>query len=331
LSQDIRIAVDTMGGDFGPRFCVSATLKFLHDHPTISVSLFGPIERLEPLLGDSPFNKRIKIVDAKQVVEMTDKPGSAFRHKRLSSMWLALGSLARNEADACVSGGNTGTLMVMSRQLLGVIDGMDRPAICKPIPTKLGHSFVLDLGANLDCEPNQLLQFAIMGSALAKVSGCACPSVGLLNVGTEASKGSKVIQAAYSLLDQHKGIRFKGFIEGNSLYDGDVDVIVCDGFIGNVALKVSEGAASFILGTLKLEFSSSLWRKFLGLVLRSALRKSLGHFNPSKYNGAALLGLNKVVVKSHGAANEQGFYFALETARRQAEGNIPQKITQCLG
>ncbi|VUD56576.1 Phosphate acyltransferase [Thalassocella blandensis] len=319
-----------MGGDFGPRFCVPATLKFLHANPLISATLVGDKDQISPYLNDETLNNRVAVLHAEQQVDMVDKPGVALRHKRESSMWKALELLAQDGADACVSAGNTGALMAMSRHLVKTFDGLSRPAICKPIPTAKGDSYLLDLGANLNCSPRQLLQFAVMGSALARVNGCSNPAVALLNVGAETTKGNDDIQQAFALLNDAPEINFKGFIEGNKLYSGSVDVVVCDGFVGNVALKVSEGAADFILTSLREEFSKNIWRKFLGIFIRFSLKGWRDRFNPSKYNGAAFLGLKKIVVKSHGGADPFGFYQALATAVQQVEAQIPEKIQNCL-
>ncbi len=319
-----------MGGDFGPRLCVPATLKFLQYFPQYTVSMVGYRSQILPLIEHSSFKPRISIVDAQQTVDMAERPGSAYRHKRQSSMWKALELLTEGQADACISAGNTGALMAMSRHLVGTIEGMSRPAICKPMPTASGDCYLLDMGANLNCSPEQLLQFAIMGSALAKVNGCLSPKVALMNIGAETTKGNNDIRQTYNLMKEHSGIDFQGFIEGNQLYSGAVDVIVCDGFVGNVALKVSEGAASFILNSLKQEFTSSIFRKALGLINHYVLKRWRERFDPSKYNGAALLGLKKIVVKSHGGATTQGFYQALVTATQQVNAHIPAQLEKCL-
>lgn len=319
-----------MGGDFGPRFCVPASLKFIQANPLISATLVGDKGKISPYLNDESLSERISILHTEQEVDMVDKPGAALRHKRESSMWKALELLADGRADACVSAGNTGALMAMSRHLVKTFEGMSRPAICKPIPTAKGDSYLLDLGANLSCSPRQLLQFAVMGSALARVNGCENPAVALLNVGAETTKGGEGIQQAFALLSEAPELNFKGFIEGNKLYSGNVDVVVCDGFVGNVALKVSEGAADFILSSLREEFSKNIFRKLLGIFIRFSLKGWRDRFNPSKYNGAALLGLKKIVVKSHGGADPFGFYQALTTAVQQVEAQIPEKIQNCL-
>ncbi len=323
-----------MGGDEGPRLCVPAALKFLKAQNDFDIGLFGRREEIEPFLSvypdSSPDRERVKLIHCDQVVDMGEVPASAYRHKRQSSMWCALEAVSDGRAEACVSAGNTGALMAMSRHLVKTIEGMKRPAICKPIPTMIGDSYLLDLGANLDCSPEQLVQFALMGSALAQVAGCQSPSVALMNVGAETTKGNQDMKQTYALMDAHPAINFQGFVEGSQLYNGTVDVVVCDGFVGNVALKVSEGAASFILDSLRQEFTSNIWRKMLGGIIHAALKNWRARFNPSKYNGAALLGLQKVVVKSHGGANVEGFFEALITAKQQVEASIPSRLSQSL-
>ena len=319
-----------MGGDLGPRLCVPATLKFLHAQHNYDVVFVGQENLIHPLLPQSTLRDRISIIHREQVVDMAELPAAAYRHKRQSSMWTALELLAEGRVQACVSAGNTGALMAMSRHLVKTAEGVSRPAICKPIPTVHGDSYLLDLGANLECSPEQLQQFALMGSALAKVMGCDQPRVALMNVGAETTKGNADIQQAYALLEQHPELNFHGFVEGNKLYSGDVDVVVCDGFVGNVALKVSEGAASFILDSLRSEFSGNVWRRFLGALNYRALHSWRERFSPSRYNGAALLGLKKVVVKSHGGADEQGFFYALRTAQQQVDADIPNKLADAL-
>ena len=318
-----------MGGDFGPRFCVSAGIEFLRSHPQHRITFVGNESAIRPLIGKE-FTTRIEILHTNEVIEMTEAPGKALRSKRESSMWMALELLVEGRAQACVSSGNTGALMALSRHLVKPIEGIKRPAICKHIPTINGRSYLLDLGANLDCSAEQLLQFALMGSALARVEGRENPSTALLNVGSEKNKGSEEIQLAASLMTDNKNVLFAGFIEGDSLYDGDVDVIVCDGFVGNVALKVSEGVAKFIIGSLKKEIYSSLLKRFLSVFVRLALRGWWHRFNPSLYNGAALLGLKKVVVKSHGSSDVLGFRNAIEVAAAQVQSGIPDKLAHVL-
>lgn len=323
-----------MGGDIGPRLCVAAGVSFLSQHPSTSITFVGDQTEIDTCLkrqGNSVVGTgRIRIVHTTDIVDTAEKAGIALRHKRSSSMWKSLELLGNGEVDACVSGGNTGALMAMSRHLIGTFADINRPAICKLIPTAKNSSLLLDLGANLECSAAQLVQFAVMGSSLAKVGGKQHPKVALLNVGSEITKGSEAIQEAASLMRAHPAIEFGGFVEGNKLYSGDFDVIVCDGFVGNVALKVSEGVAAFILDSLRKQMASNVIRKMAAVLIKPAMKSWSEQINPSRYNGAALLGLKKVVVKSHGGADAEGFHRALETAKEQIEANIPAKIENCL-
>jgi len=323
-----------MGGDIGPRLCVPASISFITTYPQIRVTLVGDQTQIEAGL-DTCHNtpviaRRISVLHAPQVVEPGEKAGLALRHKQYSSMWKSLELVARGDADACVSGGNTGALMAMSRHIIKTFSGINRPAICKAIPTAKNFSLLLDLGANLDCSAQQLVQFAIMGSALAKVQGKNQPSVALLNVGSELTKGNETIQDAAALMREHADFKFGGFIEGNNLFDGEFDVIVCVGFVGNVALKVSEGVATFIFNSLRAQLASGFINKVTSGIVKPALAAWHRQINPSHFNGAALLGLKKVVVKSHGGADSQGFFRALETAKDQVEAAITEKIKSCL-
>ena len=334
LSQDVHLSIDAMGGDFGPRLCVPAALSFVSSYPQISITLVGDLPQIEAALetsGSVSIDKsRVAFLHAPQVVEPSEKAGSALRHKQQSSMWKSLELVSQGKANGCVSGGNTGALMAMSRRLIKTFSGINRPAICKVIPTSKNSSMLLDLGANLDCSAAQLVQFAIMGSALARAQGKSDPTVALLNVGSELTKGNDTIQDAATLMRNHRDIRFGGFIEGNNLFDGEFDVIVCDGFVGNVALKVSEGVATFIFNSLRAQLSAGLVSKIASGIVKPALAAWKKQINPSHYNGAALLGLKEVVVKSHGGADAQGFIRALEAAREQVEAAITDKIKLCL-
>ena len=323
-----------MGGDQGPRLSVAAAVSFLTSYSDTSIQLFGKQPEIEQCLSEYTLavnvSERLSIQHADDVIDMGEKPAKALRQKQASSMWLSLNALAQNQADACVSAGNTGALMALGRHLVKSIEGIDRPAICKPMPTAKQTSFLLDLGANLECSAEQLLQFALMGSALAKVDGRPQPSVALLNVGSEQTKGSEEVQKAAELMRANEHLDFYGFIEGDDLYSGKVDVIVCDGFIGNVALKVSEGLAKFVFKSLQEYVHSSLLRKLVAFLVAPLFRAWSNKFNPSNYNGAILLGLKKIVVKSHGGASVSGFHQALEIAREQVVSNIPSQIESCL-
>lgn len=328
----IHLAIDAMGGDLGPRPVVLASLAELALRPSLRITLVGDSEQITPLFKSlaPPLLERLSCVHAQDVVSMADLPGSALRQKQESSMWRCLSLVGDGKADGCISGGNTGALMAMSRHLVGTIGDIKRPAICKLVPTSRGTSFLLDLGANLNCSPKQLCQFAVMGAALAKVHGCPEPKVALLNVGAETTKGIEDIKLTASLLQDSDEFEYTGFIEGHHLYSGDVDVVVCDGFVGNVALKVSEGVAEFIFSDLKTRLKSGFFARFASFICAPMLKAWADRFNPAHYNGAAFLGLKKTVVKSHGGADEFGFQKAIHTALEQVEADIPCKISQTL-
>jgi glycerol-3-phosphate acyltransferase PlsX len=316
-----------MGGDFGPRLSVPASLDFLQKYPDSRITLVGDSALIYAELNGHSCT-RLHVQHAPDVVEAGDKPSSALRQKRESSLWQSLELVARDEADACVSAGNTGALMAMSKHLLGTFPGVSRPAICKPIPAKTGSSFLLDLGANLDCTAEHLVQFALMGSALARACGIERPRVALLNVGAEDAKGSPEIRQAAERLRALDSQNFVGFVEGDALFSQVADVIVCDGFAGNVALKVSEGVARLLFGSLERRLKAS-WRgraaRWLGV---AGLKAWQSQFSPAKYNGAAFLGLRKPVIKSHGAADANGFIEALATAREHVKASLTSRLEQ---
>lgn len=309
-----------MGGDSGPRLCISAALKFARLHPSVRLTLIGDRDQLS--VDASSFSSQINILPAEVQVEMQEQPGKALRHKRESSMALAVKMVTTGEADACVSGGNTGALMAFGLHLLGTMPGIERPAICKAVPSKDGVCWVLDLGANLECSAEHLRQFACMGSALAKLNGVGSPRVALLNVGVEHQKGRELEQEAAALLKAQSGMNFVGFVEGGDIYRGKVDVVVCDGFTGNALLKASEGAAELLQNSLKNTFQSTAAGRLTGWLARPVLRSWGSRYDPARLNGASLLGLSGVVVKSHGGATEAGFIAALNVAREQAAHRI---------
>tara|TARA_B100000446_G_scaffold141385_2_gene134007 strand:- start:29571 stop:30530 length:960 start_codon:yes stop_codon:yes gene_type:complete len=312
-----------MGGDLGPRSALPAALKFAQSHQDLSFLLVGNIDHAP---AELPSNA--EWIASTQVVEMCDQPAKALRQKQNSSMWYAIQAVAEGRAHACVSCGNTGALMAMGKFLLKTFPGIDRPAICKAVPTREGSSLVLDLGANVDCSSEQLEQFALMGSVLAQAGGIESPKVGLLNIGSEEVKGNEQIRLASSLLTQNPYIRYHGYIEGDGIFTGAVDVVVCDGFVGNVALKVSEGVAGLLADHLSEMERGSFFGRVAGQIARPLLRKWHMKFDPARYNGASFLGLQGVVVKSHGSADEEGFGYALAAAVEQARNEIPQKINQ---
>jgi phosphate acyltransferase len=330
----VRIAVDCMGGDHGPSITLPACKAFLDTHPDAELLLVG----LPHALTEAAAWPRCRLVAATEVVEMDDTIEVALRKKRDSSMRVAISQLKRGDggsapaADACVSAGNTGALMAVARYVLKTLEGIDRPALATVLPNRLGtYTTVLDLGANVDCSAEHLLQFAIMGSALVcAVDGKEEPSVGLLNIGEEIIKGSDVIKRAGELLRAAAGegqISFQGNVEGNDIFKGTVDIVVCDGFVGNVALKTAEGVASMLASFLKDEFSRSTLSKLAAIVAMPVLKRIKGRMDPRRYSGAALLGLRGLVFKSHGSADAFAFEQALRRAFDAARNRMVERVS----
>lgn len=330
--NQVRIAIDVMGGDHGPAVTLPACRAFLERHPQAELLLVGLPEALQAA-ADWP---RTRCIPASEIVAMHDPVEIALRKKKDSSMRVALEQLKGQgelgpAADACVSAGNTGALMALARYLLKTMDGIDRPAIATSMPTvDGGFTTMLDLGANVDCGPEHLLQFAVMGSALVtSVTENEAPTVGLLNVGEEVIKGSELIKRAGELLRAaHEAgqIRFHGNVEGNDIFKGVVDVVVCDGFVGNVALKTAEGLAAMIGGMLKSEFGRNPLTKAAALVALPVLKRFKGRVDHRKFNGAALLGLRGLVFKSHGSADAYAFERALERAYEAARHDLLARV-----
>jgi len=319
-----------MGGDFGPRVTIPATLDALERHPHLSAKLIGHTEAIQPLLVglDSDVACRIDIVHTPDTISMSDKPSQALRTGQDSSMYRAIQLVDEGAAQACVSAGNTGALMVLGRYILRMLPGVDRPAIISSVPTAKGHCYLLDLGANVDCSAEHLLQFAIMGSVMtAAVDGIESPRVGLLNIGQEQVKGNEQVKLASRLIQEHASLNYVGYIEGDDLYAGNADVVVCDGFVGNIALKSSEGLARLINQKVQASFKKGFYRKLLALLAKPVLADLKKQMDPSRRNGASLLGLQGIVIKSHGSANRQCYGFAIEQAVKEIEQNIPRKIS----
>lgn len=314
-----------MGGDQGPCLSVPASLEFLQQYPDSRITLVGNGALIQAELGGHSYT-RLSVLHAPDAVAAGDKPSYALRHRRESSLWRSLELAAQNQASACVSAGNTGALMALSKHLIGTFPGVSRPAICKPVPTKTGFSYLLDLGANLTCTADNLVQFALMGASLARAGGIANPRVALLNVGLEEGKGSPEIQSAALELQKLPSINFTGFIEGDGIYSGETDVIVCDGFVGNVALKVSEGAARLLFSSLEQRLHAHWLGRLASWLVAADIRGWQAQFNPARYNGAALLGLRKPVIKSHGSADAKGFCEALVAAREQVQVSLVDKL-----
>lgn len=318
-----------MGGDFGPRVTVPACIKALERDPRLTIHLVGhqgEIDRYLSHLNPDVAN-RLEIIHTESLVGMDEKPSAALRHGRKSSMCLALKQVADGVAQACVSAGNTGALMVLGRAVLRTVPGIDRPAIISAVPTLRGHSYMLDLGANVSCSAEHLLQFAIMGSLLVQaVEGVAAPSVGLLNVGQEEIKGNEQVKLASRLISEHGELNYIGYVEGDDIFSGRADVVVCDGFVGNIALKGSEGLANLIRDKVRASFSSGIYRRILGVLARPILAELNRQMDPARRNGASLLGLQGIVVKSHGSANAECFGYALEQAVKEVAMDLPRRI-----
>jgi glycerol-3-phosphate acyltransferase PlsX len=325
------IAIDCMGGDHGPSVTVPAAFAFLRAHPQARVILVGQEALIRPLLATaSDLMDRYRVQHASEIVAMDESPALALKNKKDSSMRVAANLVKSGEAQACVSAGNTGALMAISRFVLKMLPGIDRPAICSVLPTLTGHVHMLDLGANVDCEAEHLLQFGIMGAMLAAaVDHKERPRVGLLNIGEEEIKGNKVVKEAAQLLKE-SGLNFIGNVEGDGIYKGHADVVVCDGFVGNVALKTSEGLAQMLGSILKEEFGRSLWSKLAALAALPVLKNLKARFDPRVYNGASLLGLKGVSVKSHGSADVFAFTQAIGRAYDAAVNGVLTRITDKL-
>ena len=327
MVKPVTIAVDAMSGDQGVEVTVPASLAMLKTHEELHLILVGRKESIEPLLPTAGNgNSRVRIHDAREVVAMDEAPADAMRKKKDSSMRVAINLVHAGEAGACISAGNTGALMATGRFVLKTVPGIDRPAIMARIPTKTGQTHMLDLGANSGCSAEQLFQFGVMGSVVVHgVEHIESPRVALLNIGEEASKGNDIIREAAAMLGD-SSINYVGFIEGNSIQDHMADVVVCDGFSGNVALKTMEGTAQLIKHFLVQEFKSGLYGRLAGLVAWPVLRSLSKRVDPRRYNGASLVGLNGIVVKSHGGADIMAFQQALGVAILEVDEDVPGKI-----
>jgi glycerol-3-phosphate acyltransferase PlsX len=326
--MDITVAIDCMGGDHGPHVTVPAALEVLRRTSETNVVLVGLRDAVEAELRkcNAEPGTRLRVHHASEVVAMDESPALALRNKKDSSMRVAIDLVKSGEAHACVSAGNTGALMATARFVLKTLPGIERPAIASVLPTMTGRTLMLDLGANVDCSALHLLQFAIMGSALvSSTEHKEAPTVGLLNIGEEEIKGNEVVKEAAHLL-RASGLNFHGNVEGDDIYKGTSDVVVCDGFVGNVALKTSEGLARMVSTFLRQEFSRNLLTKLAGLVAMPVLKAFKTRLDPRRYNGASLLGLKGVVVKSHGSADAFSFRHALESAAEAARQRLPEKI-----
>lgn len=320
-----------MGGDFGPPVSVAASEMALKNHSNLNLQLFGDETEINQQLKhvSAELRQRIEVSHTTDVVQMDDKPSVALRNKKNSSMRKAIEAVRDEQADACVSAGNTGALMALARFILKMIPGIDRPAIITAIPTAKGHTYMLDLGANVDCDSETLFQFGIMGSVLSSaIDNIEEPQVGLLNIGEEEIKGNDQVKQAAQLLSDSPHIHYIGFIEGNDIFTGDCDVVVTDGFTGNNVLKASEGVVRLLALKLKSVFEKNWVFKLIGLVIRPILKQFKDEIDPDKYNGATLIGLKGIVIKSHGGASVKATLHAIEEAIAEVEKNIPQRIAQ---
>ncbi len=328
--MDVTIAIDAMGGDHGTRVTIPAAVRYLQQHPTDTIVLVGLPDAIEAELRTvkASIGPRLRIHAASEVVGMDESPQLVLRSKKDSSMRVAINLVKNGEASACVSAGNTGALMATARYVLKMLPGIDRPAIASFLPTYKGQVCMLDLGANVDCNAENLLQFALMGTALVyAIEHKNNPTVGLLNIGSEDIKGNEIVKQANELLQQ-SDLNYYGNIEGNDIFKGVTDVVVCDGFVGNVALKTTEGLAQMLGGFLREEFNRNMFTKLAGLIATPVLKAFRRRVDPRRYNGASLLGLKGIVLKSHGSADAFAFFCAIERAAEEARGGMLRHISE---
>jgi glycerol-3-phosphate acyltransferase PlsX len=321
-----------MGGDHGPKVVIPAAVSALTTHPDVTFILVGDETLIREHLKSNGVEdeSRFIIHHASQVVEMDESPAIALRGKKDSSMRVAINLVKQGTAAACVSAGNTGALMATARFVLKTLPGIERPAIISALPTMKGHTYVLDLGANVDSSAEHLVQFALMGSVLAElIDDKASPTIGLLNIGEEEIKGNERVKEAARLL-QETDLNYYGFVEGDGLYRGDVDVVVCDGFVGNVALKASEGVLHMIRHFLRQSFGRNIFTKMAGLIASPVLKHFRDELDPRAYNGANFIGLQGIVIKSHGGTDKVGFANAINIAIIEAEHDMPNRISKHL-
>ena len=327
-SQEVVIAIDAMGGDHGPHVTVPAAIRILKESPDLKVILVGLQDVIEAEMKKLHVtaDARLRVHHASEVVLMDESPQSAMKNKKDSSMRVAINMVKSGEAQACVSAGNTGALMATARFVLKTLPGIDRPAIASTLPSEKGSTFMLDLGANADCTAEHLYQFAIMGAMVVScLSHKANPTVGLLNIGSEDIKGNEVAKQAAELL-RGSHLNFYGNVEGDDIFKGTTDVVVCDGFVGNVSLKTTEGLAHMMGKFLTQEFKRNWLTKLMALGAFPVLKAFKKRLDPRRYNGASFLGLRGLVVKSHGGADSVGFYHAIHVALEEAQSGVLQRI-----
>ncbi|MDP3743262.1 MAG: phosphate acyltransferase PlsX [Methylotenera sp.] len=330
--MDITVAIDAMGGDHGPHVTIPAALKALESDGQLNIVLVGLSDAIEAELkaNKASVNPRLRIHHASEVVTMDESPQSALKNKKDSSMRVAINLVKSGEANACVSAGNTGALMATARFVLKTLPGIDRPAIASTLPSENGNTYMLDLGANADCTPEHLYQFAIMGAMLVScIEHKERPTVGLLNIGSEDIKGNEVVKQAGELL-KASHLNFYGNVEGDDIFKGTVDLVVCDGFVGNVSLKTTEGLAHMMGKFLTQEFKKSWLTKFMALCAMPVLKAFKRRLDPRRYNGASFLGLRGIVVKSHGGADQLAYLTAIHVAIEEARSGVLRRITEQL-
>jgi len=329
----LTLAIDAMGGDFGPCVTVPASLQALESNPHLHLLLVGDPDTITSLLAkaDSTLRARLQIIASESVIASDARPSQAIRASRGTSMRIALEQVKEGQAQACISAGNTGALMGLAKLLLKPLDGIDRPALMTVLPhQQQGRTVVLDLGANVDSDSAMLVQFAVMGAVMAEeVLAIERPRVALLNIGQEETKGLSSIRDAAAILRATPELNYIGYLEGNDLLTGKTDVLVCDGFVGNVTLKTMEGVVRMFLSLLKSQGEGkkkAWWLRLLGRWIQKRLTKKFGHLNPDQYNGACLLGLRGTVIKSHGAANQRAFTVAIQQAEQAVRRQVPERI-----
>ncbi|CAM8424984.1 phosphate acyltransferase PlsX [Candidatus Methylopumilus universalis] len=327
----ITLAVDAMGGDHGPSVTIPASINALSKYDQLHIILVGDKDLIQTELQKNKYtNTRLSIQHASEVVEMDESPQSALKNKKDSSMRVAINLIKEEKAQACISAGNTGALMATARYVLKMLPGIDRPAIASSLPSQKGTTYMLDLGANTDCTAENLLQFAVMGAMLvSSVTGNPKPSVGLLNIGSEDIKGNEVVKQAGELL-RRSHLNFYGNVEGNDIFKGTTDVVVCDGFVGNVALKSAEGIAQLMGRFLTQEFKRNWITKSMAFVSLLVLNRFKKRLDPRRYNGASFLGLKGIVIKSHGGADSYSFFYAIRTAIEESKNNVLENIQKQL-
>ena len=331
MASCIRIAIDMMSGDLGLRASLPAVFQSISDCKHVECVLVGDRLMIEAALSHRLLPSQLTILHAPDIVLMDDRPSHALRHKKNSSMRIAIDLLERNEVDAVVSAGNTGALMAMGCYVLKTMDGIERPAICGALPGPGRQRYLLDLGANVDSSAAQLHQFAQMGAAMCRsIDHIAEPKIGLLNIGAESTKGNEQVKLAAELLLADEGLNYQGFVEADTLFEGDVDVVVCDGFVGNVALKSCEGTAKYISRTIKSILSESVWLRCGAWVASPIFKRISQKLNTQQYNGASFLGLKGVIVKSHGNSSVESFTRAIERAVFEVESGMLQSIERQL-